>query len=63
MPAARCSIDGLNFPVSYAGTTCPVCQDQILEGIQNDVPDDPDELKKVVNNAAFKRYLEDHDRA
>lgn len=63
MPAARCSICGVNFGLEMAGETCPICEDEILEGIQNDVPDDVSDVTRLVNEAAFDRYLEKTGRA
>lgn len=58
MPAARCSICGANFPLEYAGLKCPICDDEVLEGLANDVPDDVEELDRRVNEAEFERYYE-----
>ena len=54
--AARCSICGTNFPLSYAGEQCPVCLNEELDGIKNDEPDDDWETK--MNHARFERYYE-----
>lgn len=58
MPAARCFLCNLNFPVSIREQLCPVCQLERLDGIQNEDPDDPNDLLKAVTNARFERYLE-----
>lgn len=58
MPAARCSIDNANFPLEYAGMECPICEDEVLAGIENETPDDAGELESRVNQAEFERYYE-----
>lgn len=59
MPAARCSLCNANWPVEMIGMLCPICLDEELAGLENDVPDDEDDLVSRANHAAFERYYEE----
>lgn len=63
MPAARCTICALNFPLDEADGVCPVCDEAILDGIENAQPDDAAELASKVAHAEFERFLIENDRA
>lgn len=56
MPAKRCSICGLNFPIDSEYDICPVCEDEDgLDRLANASPDDPSDLRRTVNRALFER--------
>lgn len=63
MPCARCSMCALNFPIELSETECPACAIEILAGVANEGPHDPDDLHKAVTTAQFERFLEKSGRA
>lgn len=55
MPAARCSMCGLNFPSHLTWNPCPACDSERLDYVPNDEPHDEEYLSQRVREGVERR--------